>query len=63
VVDRLKDELVPLARRQSADPLAFVSRRDLFGDLVDDERFVTAYRAALDSLHRKGARQTLEELV
>jgi len=62
VVDRLKDELVPLARSQRQDPLAFVSRRDLFGDLVDDERFVAAYRATLDSLHSKGSRQTLEEL-
>jgi mannitol 2-dehydrogenase len=63
VVDRLKDELVPLARSQREHPLAFVSRRDLFGDLVDDQRFVAAYRTALDSLHSKGARQTLEELV
>ena len=39
-----------------------MSRRDLFGDLVDDERFVSAYRSALDSLHSKGARRTLEEL-
>ena len=63
VVDRLKDELVPLARSQRENPLAFVSRRDLFGDLVDEERFVAAYRTALDSLHSKGARRTLEELV
>jgi mannitol 2-dehydrogenase len=62
VVDRLRDELVALARTQREDPLAFVSRRDLFGNLVDDERFVAAYRSALDSLHRKGARRTLEEL-
>ena len=62
VVDQLKDELVPLARSQRENPLAFVSRRDLFGDLVDDDRFVAAYRSTLDSLHSKGARQTLEEL-
>jgi mannitol 2-dehydrogenase len=62
VVDRLRDELVALARTQREDTLAFVSRRDLFGNLVDDERFVAAYRSALDSLHRKGARRTLEEL-
>ena len=36
--------------------------RDLFGDLVDDERFVAAYRWSLDSLHAKGARATLEAL-
>jgi mannitol 2-dehydrogenase len=62
IVDRLRDTLVERARRQLEDPLIFVSDRDLFGDLVDDERFVTAYRWALDSLHSKGARATLELL-
>jgi len=62
VVDRMRDTLVERARRQKEDPLVFVSDRDLFGDLVDDERFVTAYRWALDSLHGKGARATLEVL-
>jgi mannitol 2-dehydrogenase len=62
VVDRLADELVPLARRQREDPLAFLANRELFGDLVDDERFVAAYRAALYSLHERGARATLESL-
>ena len=62
VVDRLADELIPLARRQREEPLAFISNRELFGDLVDDERFVAAYRAALRSLHERGARATLESL-
>ncbi len=34
-----------------------------FGDIVHDERFMSAYLAALDSLHSKGARRTLEELM
>jgi mannitol 2-dehydrogenase len=63
VVDRLADRLTAAARRQHAEPLAFVANRQLFGDLVDDARFVTAYRAALASLHGKGARATLEDLV
>jgi mannitol 2-dehydrogenase len=62
VVDRLRDTLVATARRQGADPLAFIRNRDLFGDLVDDERFVSAYTSALASLRTKGARATLEEL-
>jgi mannitol 2-dehydrogenase len=62
VVDQLRDTLVPIARRQRSEPLAFVENRELFGDLVDNERFVTAYRKVLDSLHRNGARATLEEL-
>ena len=62
VVDRLRDTLVERARRQSEDPLAFIADRDLFADLVDDKRFVAAYRWSLDSLHAKGARATLEAL-
>ncbi len=62
VVERLADTLVPLARRQREEPLAFLAHRPVFGELVDDERFVAAYLAALDSLHTKGARRTLEEL-
>jgi mannitol 2-dehydrogenase len=63
VVDRLKDNLVEIARRQREDPDAFIANRELFGDLVDDERFATAYRSALRSLHERGARPTLQSLV
>ncbi len=63
VVDRLRDSLQPLARRQRDDPDAFIANRDVFGDLADDERFVTAYRSALSSLHQRGARATLESLI
>jgi mannitol 2-dehydrogenase len=63
VVDRLRDVLMERARRQRAEPLAFVSDPDLFGDLVEDGRFVRAYTAALSSLHERGARATVEALV
>jgi mannitol 2-dehydrogenase len=63
VVDRLKDTLMRNARRQRDDPDAFIAERDVFGDLVDHERFVAAYRSALASLHERGARATLESLV
>jgi mannitol 2-dehydrogenase len=63
VVDRLADSLMQLARRQREDPDAFIANRDVFGDLVDDKRFVTAYRSALASLHQRGARATVESLV
>jgi mannitol 2-dehydrogenase len=62
VVDRLSDRLTEIARRQHEDPDAFLANRELFGDLVDDERFAAAYRAALRSLHERGARATLEAL-
>ncbi|WP_328334399.1 mannitol dehydrogenase family protein [Kribbella sp. NBC_00382] len=60
VVDRLRDKLVERAQHNRTEPLLFVSDRDLFGDLVDDDRFVSAYTSALTSLHERGARATLE---
>jgi mannitol 2-dehydrogenase len=63
VVDPLKDSLMELARRQREDPDAFIANRELFGDLVDDRRFVAAFRSALSSLHERGARATLESIV
>ena len=51
------------AARQGQDPLAFLRQRDLFGDLVEDERFTAPYLRALDSLHVHGAMQTLETIM
>jgi mannitol 2-dehydrogenase len=62
VVDRLSGRLTRAARRQREDPLAFISDRDVFGDLADDKRFAAAYAWALASLHQRGARATLESL-
>jgi mannitol 2-dehydrogenase len=63
VLDRLRDTLVATARRQHEEPLVFLQNRELFGDLVEEERFAAAYRWALDSLHAVGARKTLEALM
>ena len=62
VVDRLKEPLMAAAGRQTDDPLAFIANREVFGDLIDSERFVSAYRSVLSSLHHKGAKATLEDL-
>jgi mannitol 2-dehydrogenase len=63
IVDRLKDRLTAAAGRQREDVDAFLADRELFGELIDDSRFVDAYRWALRSLHERGARATLERLV
>jgi mannitol 2-dehydrogenase len=63
VVDRLADRLVPAAQRQREQPDAFIADREVFGDLIDDDRFRSVYLATLASLHERGARATLEELV
>jgi mannitol 2-dehydrogenase len=60
VVDPRREDLMARARRQREEPLAFIADRELFGDLVDDERFTSVYRAALASLHERGARETVQ---
>ncbi|AIV40695.1 MULTISPECIES: mannitol dehydrogenase family protein [unclassified Curtobacterium] len=62
VVDRLADRLTAAARRQDEDRLAFLQDRQVFGDLVDDDRFVAAYRDALDGLLQDGAHATVTRL-
>jgi mannitol 2-dehydrogenase len=63
VVDQLADSLIPIARSQRENPTAFIEIAAVFGDLAHQPRFVQAYSWALDSLHRKGARATLEALL
>lgn len=63
VQDQLADTLVPLAKSQLENPTAFIENTDVFGDLAQQPRFVDAYLWALDSLHRDGARATLEKLL
>ena len=50
---RPADGTRPAAGRR---PAGVPADPDLFGDLVDDERFTSEYVAALDSLHAQGAR-------
>ena len=61
--DQLADTLVPLAQSQRENPTAFIENTEVFGDLATQPRFVEAYLWALDSLHRDGARATLETLL
>jgi len=63
VQDRLAETLVPLARSQREKPTAFIENTAVFGDLAQQERFREAYLWALDSLHRDGARATVEKLM
>ncbi len=63
VVDSLKEPLMAAAALQHEDKLAFLRNREVFGDLVDNARFTDAYVRTLDTLHEKGARAAVEELV
>jgi mannitol 2-dehydrogenase len=62
LVDRHADRLRANASRLDQDPLAFIADRGIFGDLVDDERFVLPYRRSLASLREHGTRATLAAL-
>lgn len=62
IVDRLADSLKAAAQRNRDRPTAFIENRELFGDVIDDTRFVDAYTRALACLHADGARATLEML-
>jgi mannitol 2-dehydrogenase len=61
LTDSRSDALTSRAR--SDDPLAFVSDRELFGDLVDDERFTTAFRTSREVVRAGGTRRLLEWVV
>jgi mannitol 2-dehydrogenase len=63
IVDRRRDEMMSLAARADAEPLAFIANRDLFGEIADDPRFAGAYVETLTSLRERGARRTLQALV
>ena len=62
IVDVRKDQLAAAARRYGDDPLSFLRVRDVFGDLADEEPFTTPYLAVLESLHIRGARETLARI-
>lgn len=63
IVDRLADTLQTAAQDNRRQPLTFLRNRDIFGELVDNPRFVVAYQGALATLHERGARATLESLL
>lgn len=62
VVDPLKDELVPLAKSQRQNRLAFIRNEKLFGDLATNSVFVEAYLWALNTIIDKGAHETVMAL-
>jgi mannitol 2-dehydrogenase len=62
IADRVKDERIAAAKRQGEDSLAFIRNQELFGLLVENERFIEAYTAAARSLREHGAVATITSL-
>ena len=63
VVDPLVDELVPLARSQREDPLAFLRNETVFGDLAGESAVTSPYLIVLGDLHAHGVREALRRLL
>ena len=61
--DRMADRLKENASGNHEDILAFLRDREVFGDLVDNEEFTTAYADTLRSLHEVGSEATLDKLL
>ncbi len=61
--DPRRDEAIEHARASREDPAAFLAFPIVFGDLVDDDRFVTAFTDALRSIRDLGVRATLDDLL
>jgi mannitol 2-dehydrogenase len=63
VVDPLKETLMAAAARNRSNPTAFLENRAVFGDLVDNPRFVQPYTEALTALHEVGALETVRRFL
>jgi len=62
VVDPLKDSLVPIAKSQRENPLAFIQNEAIFGDLAKNEVFAAEYLRTLSSIFEFGAHKTVSSL-
>jgi mannitol 2-dehydrogenase len=54
------DRLTALAKQAKADPKAWLSMTDIFGDLATDPVYVAAFTHALSTLWKAGTRETLK---
>ncbi|EIM28388.1 mannitol dehydrogenase family protein [Microvirga lotononidis] len=58
--DPIAARLTPAALAAKSDPAAFLSLRDIFGDIADAPAFRASFETALRSLWRAGTRNTLQ---
>lgn len=63
VVDPLADTLVPLARSQRDEPLAFLRNEAIFGSLSGEAALTAPYLSVLADLHERGVREALRRLL
>jgi mannitol-1-phosphate/altronate dehydrogenase len=53
----MRERLTAAAQRR--DPTAFISVREVFGDLADSEHFRSAFAAAIDLVRGEGVREAV----
>ena len=51
IIDALAGQLARHAKKTSEDPLAFLKQPELFGKLVDNERFTEVYREVIEKIY------------
>ena len=51
IIDEMKNELHQTARETDQDPLAFLKQKEIFGDLVENERFTKCYREFVQKVY------------
>ncbi|WP_273444487.1 mannitol dehydrogenase family protein [Neolewinella agarilytica] len=64
IIDAMQPQLREAAQKTGNDPLAFLRQRDLFGDLVENERFTKSYVEYIDRIYQgAGVRKLMAELL
>ncbi len=61
--DPIWDKLTALAQQAKSDPMAWLSLRDVYGDVADSEIFQQAFAQWLTNLWSKGTAATLKEYI
>jgi mannitol-1-phosphate/altronate dehydrogenase len=59
IVDPQGERLKQLAQQGQSDPKVLLSQRDIFGNLIESERFVKEAELLLAQLYQEGAKKTL----
>jgi mannitol 2-dehydrogenase len=64
IMDVMQPQLREAARKTTEDPLAFLRQRDLFGNLVENERLAKSYTNFTDKIYQgAGVRKLMAELL
>ena len=64
IIDAMKTKLHQYAKNTQTDPTAFVKQREVFGDLLDNQRFVKEYTESIQLIYSgNGIRGLMEQLM